>query len=91
MATTLTMMMMMMLFLPVHVYFLWPVSSHGGPRWCSQQLEEVGRHAVIQVLPSLLPCRVSESDISVELVNQQPHHVLVAMNSRDVERRVATY
>lgn len=64
-------------------------SGGGGPRWSSQQLEDIWWHGTAQVLPGLLPRRVPQLHVRVELVNQQAHYVAVAVHGGDVERRVA--
>lgn len=63
-------------------------SSHSGPCWCSQELEDVHRRVAGQVLPGPLPRRVPQLHISVELAHQQPYYVLVAVDGSDVERCV---
>ncbi len=90
MPPTSTVLLLLLLF-PAGVYSPDPsLSSPSGPWWCSQQLEDIGRRGAAQVLPGLLSRRVPQPHISVELVNQQVHHVPVAVDGSNVERRVAT-
>lgn len=63
--------------------------SPSRPRWRPQQLEDLQRRGTAQVLPGLLSRCVPQLDVRVELVNQQPHHVSVAVDGGNMERRVA--
>lgn len=60
------------------------------PRRSPQQLEDVHGLGAAQVLPRLLPRRVPQTHVGVELVHQQADDVLVAVDGGDVEGGVAT-
>lgn len=63
--------------------------SPSSPWWSSQQLEDIRWCGATQVLPGLLSSCVPQLHVGFELTNQQPHYILVPMDSSDVERRVA--
>lgn len=65
------------------------LSGHGSSGRSSQQLEDVQRGGPAQVLPGLLPRRVPQPDVGVELAHQQSDDVLVAVDGGHVERSVA--
>lgn len=60
-----------------------------GPWGGSQQPQDFHRGVAAQVLPRLLPRVVPQRHVSVERADQEPDHVLVAVDGGDVERGVA--
>lgn len=56
----------------------------------SEQLQDFQRGVAAQVLPCLLSRIVPQRHVSVERADQEPDHVLVAVDGGDVERGVAT-
>lgn len=65
------------------------LSSPSSLRGSSQQLEGIRRRGAAQVLPRLLSCRVPQCHIGVELANQQPDYVVMAVYGGNVEGSVA--